>query len=306
MTARALYQAARRSLSAAGIEDSAAEAAILSAHFLGLDRAGLAIHGDADITGSKADAFESAVRQRCRRRPLQYILGTWEFMGIQLQVGEGVLIPREDTAALVYAAAAMLKNRVRPRCIDLCAGSGAVSLGLASLLPHAIIHAVELSDKALPYLHRNTSALTCIHAVSGDIEDRAIVSQLTSEPPDLIISNPPYVSEDTYPTLSDEVHREPEMALLGGHDGLAFYRIIAEHWAPALRCGGALAVEIGDTQAADVSAIFQKTGLLGHIQIHKDLAGHDRAVTALRNSAMRYPPAEIDLSYRQTAHNQVE
>ena len=125
MTCRQLYLEARRRLSQAGIDSPGVDAVLLSHRFLGLDRPGLALHGEEEPAPEQAAAFLQAVEERAARRPLQYILGEWEFLGLPLAVGEGVLCPREDTAVLVESLAQGLQGRPAPRGLDLCAGTGA-------------------------------------------------------------------------------------------------------------------------------------------------------------------------------------
>ena len=155
MTCREPYLLARRRLGGAGVDSPGADAAALAQRFLGLDRAGLALHGEEAPPPQREAAFLQAVEERAARRPLQYILGEWEFMGLPLAVGEGVLCPREDTAVLVEELARRLGERPRPRGLDLCAGTGAVALGLRTLLPQAEVLCLELSDRAFPYLEEN-------------------------------------------------------------------------------------------------------------------------------------------------------
>ena len=128
MTCRQLYLEARRRLSQAGIDSPGVDAALLSHRFLGLDRPGLALHGEEEPAPEQAAAFLQAVEERAARRPLQYILGEWEFLGLPLAVGEGVLCPREDTAVLVESLAQGLQGRPAPQGLDLCAGTGACAV----------------------------------------------------------------------------------------------------------------------------------------------------------------------------------
>ena len=179
MTCRQLYLEARRRLSQAGIDSPGVDAALLSQRFLGLDRPGLALHGEEEPAPEQAAAFLQAVEERAARRPLQYILGEWEFLGLPLAVGEGVLCPREDTAVLVESLAQGLQGRSAPRGLDLCAGTGAVALGLLTFLPGAAVQCVELSDKAFPYLEENLRRLG--RAVGFDPEKLVMTLQIHSD-----------------------------------------------------------------------------------------------------------------------------
>lgn len=280
MTLLALYQSARRQLGRAGIEDPGGEAALLLEHFCGCGRAALLTHGR-DRPAPHIQAVQAAVAQRAARRPLQYILGSWPFMGLTLQVGEGVLIPREDTAVLAEAAASRLKGTPETagalRGVELCAGTGAVSLALCDQCPGVEMFAVELSGEAYAYLLRNLAAYPDfpVTPLRGDVLDRAVPGTLP--PVDFIVSNPPYISAPALPLLQAEVRREPRMALDGGPDGLLFYRAIADIWLPRLKPGGLIALEIGEDQGDAVAALLRKSGVQA-LETHRDLAGLNRAV----------------------------
>ena len=279
-TYRQLYLHCLSRLRAAGIEDPGTDAALLCRHFFSLDRPGLAVHGEEHCPEPARQAFLQAVREREGRRPLQYILGRWDFMGLTLQVGEGVLVPREDTAVLVEALARQLARREGLSGVDLCAGTGAVALGLCSLYPRLQMDCLELSPQAFSYLEKNLQAYPQypVRAFQGDILSRETAARFQGL--DVIAANPPYVAKDILPSLQQEVQREPAMALDGGQDGLLFYRAIAKEWVPLLNQGGVLGVEIGEEQGEAVMGLFQASGL-SQIVLHKDWAGLPRAVTAL-------------------------
>ena len=226
MTHRQLYLQAKQALAQAGVDSPGSDAMALLSHFFGLDRPGLALHGEETPSQEKAAAFLQAVEERAARRPLQYILGAWDFMGLTLAVGEGVLCPREDTAVLVYALAGLLQDAPAPQGLDLCAGTGAVGLGLCSLLPQAQVTALELSPLALRYLEENTAAYPQYQVTPhrGDVLSPQTAARFPQHSLDFLASNPPYIAGEELPTLQPEVQREPPLALDGGADGLRFYR----------------------------------------------------------------------------------
>lgn len=283
MTCRELYLQAKRTLTAGGVDAPGFDALALTEHFLGLDRAGLALRGNEPPSKKQEEAFLRAVRERAARRPLQYILGSWEFMGLTLAVGEGVLCPREDTAVLVEALAKRLKSCSSPKGLDLCAGTGAVALGLCSLLPAAKVSCLEFSDLAFPYLEQNlkTHSQYSVQALQGDVLSEETVKAFAPGSLDFIASNPPYIKTDALPGLEPEVQKEPVLALDGGGDGLVFYRAILRLWVPLLKPGGILAVEIGEEQGQAVSSLFSSCGLK-EIALRQDWSGHDRAVLGCR------------------------
>ena len=280
MTHRQLYLQAKQALAQAGVDSPGSDAMALLSHFFGLDRPGLALHGEETPSQEKAAAFLQAVEERAARRPLQYILGAWDFMGLTLAVGEGVLCPREDTAVLVYALAGLLQDAPAPQGLDLCAGTGAVGLGLCSLLPQAQVTALELSPLALRYLEENTAAYPQYQVTPhrGDVLSPQTAARFPQHSLDFLASNPPYIAGEELPTLQPEVQKEPSLALDGGADGLRFYRAIARLWLPKLKPGAPFAVEIGETQAQQVCALFRAHGATA-LRVHQDLSGLDRCVS---------------------------
>ena len=156
MTLRQVYQKGKVLLEKAGIETPAFDAACLFQKVFGLDRQQLIIHGTETAADSKADAYWMLCEKRAKGRPLQYILGEWPFMDFTLRVGDGVLVPREETELLVYTVAEHIKSAGLARAdlqgADLCGGSGAVALGLSSLLPRLKLFCEEFYEEAFHYL----------------------------------------------------------------------------------------------------------------------------------------------------------
>ena len=268
--------AATARLVEAGCEDAAFDARWLLEDLGGLPRGHAA--DDTLLTAEQETVLETALSQRVDGRPLQYILGEWDFLTLTLKVGEGVLIPRPDTELLCEVAAEQLRGKSSPRVLDLCAGSGCVGLGVASLYPTAQVTEVELSDAALPYLRENAARYPryTIGIRQGDVLSDYAMFDGTY---DAILSNPPYIPTADLPSLQKEVQREPQMALDGDADGLKFYRTIAEHWCEKLSVDGFVAVEVGIGQAEDVAALFAAQGL-ENTAIYPDLAGIPRVVLA--------------------------
>ena len=280
MTCRELYLAARKLLTENGVEDPGTDSLLLAEKFLGIDRPGLALHGEEVPAPEQEKAFWSAVEERAARRPLQYILGKWEFMGLSLHVGEGVLVPREDTAVPVEALAERLAGASAPVGLDLCAGTGAAALGLCTLLPGAAVTCLEYSRQAFSFLKRNLAAYPQyqVKALFADVLLPESPKKAGQKNLDFIFSNPPYIPTSQLASLQPEVQKEPAMALDGGADGLLFYRSICSLWLPLLKKpGGVLAVEIGEDQGQAVSALFAEHGLK-EIEVKQDWANLDRCV----------------------------
>lgn len=286
MTLAALYRQLKSRLKSSDIDEPGPEAAMLLEHFYGCDMTRVYTHPDTKL--NESPELMEAVNQRCAGRPMQYILGKWPFMELELSVGEGVLIPREDSAVLVNAVTEYFAGKHRPeetlRGADLCSGTGAIALALASQFKisgiDADITAVELSKAALVFLNRNLESYNHlkVQLFEGDILDPALPGREEFSGLDFIASNPPYIESSEISGLQREVQNEPAMALDGGRDGLSFYRAIAAIWTPCLKPGGLLAVETGETQGPAVSEIFIAAGLID-IAIKKDLSGLDRVVT---------------------------
>lgn len=193
--------------------------------------------------------------------PLQYILGEWEFYGLPFEVGEGVLIPRQDTETLVEIAADFLQTlpENERKTLDLCAGSGCIGITLAKLFG-ADVTLVEKSREAFEYLERNiglNGVKAQCNAVLGDCFDEEKVCGEYN----LIISNPPYLTEKDMENLQKEVSFEPKTALFGGADGLDFYRALLKKYPKMLKENGLFAVEIGMGEEKAVAELFRENGL---------------------------------------------
>ncbi len=222
-----------------------------------------------------------AVREMTKKRvsgyPLQYIVGEWDFFGCEFSVGEGVLIPRQDTEVLAQLAADFLNSREshERRVLDLCAGSGCIGISLAKKCKADVI-CVEKSERAFSYLEHNikkNSAETAVKALFGDIFTLD-VNSLGSF--DAVLSNPPYLTAKDMEELQREVTFEPSEALAGGEDGLDFYRLIISVYPKILKTGGLIAVEIGADLCEEVCAIFRENGITPHTL--RDYSGHFRVV----------------------------
>lgn len=277
MTLRSLYNEARRRLTAAGIDSPAFDAACLIELVFGVNRGDLLVRGQEEADAAGEEQFEALLRRREAREPLQYLLGAWEFMDMSLKTGPGVLCPREETELLCQTVAGYLKD-TPCRGLDLCAGTGAVALGIARLCPKAEIQAVELSEQAAGYLRQNVETFGegRVQVIMGDVLSPEFAARFADGSLDFIASNPPYIASGELPGLQEEVQQEPSLALDGGEDGLVFYRAIAKLWAPKLRTGGVLAVEIGEEQAEAVSALFAEAGI--SCRTEQDFNGLDRVI----------------------------
>ncbi len=272
---RALYRSLTAELEAAGIPDAAFDVRCMFEQVGGIQLEQL-LHLPA-LTQAQEQRLCEMTTRRKSGEPLQYILGEWEFYGMRLFVGEGVLIPRPDTEALADTVLAHAKTLTAPRIADLCSGSGCLALALEANLPHAQVYAVEKSADALCYLQKNAA----YHKSRVQIFHADVLSPETAQKfhdLDIIVSNPPYLTAQEMRELQTEVRREPEMALYGvTEDGLHFYREITRLWRSCLKAGGLLAYEVGDGQAEQVGAILCEHGF-ADVRILCDLAKNPRVV----------------------------
>lgn len=276
VTINGLYREGRKIIEEAGLPSPAFDAICLLEPVFGIkNRTELAIRGAETVSKAEYEKYLALCAQRTHR-PLQYILGKWEFGGMDLKCGEGVLVPREDTLALVECAVDALKNTENPEIIDLCAGTGAVGLSVCRMLGTGKCTCVELFDDAYRYLVSNIETYG-----NGRVKaERYDVLQKPDERfgvVDAIVSNPPYIETAVVETLDRDVQKEPKTALDGGEDGLVFYRAILENWLPLLKVGGILAVEIGYDQRESVSDLFKSAGM-AQICAVRDINGNDRTI----------------------------
>ena len=274
---RRLYEEGRRTLESAGVSEASTDAWLLVSHVFGIDRT--AYFMDRDIPRcpdeSALQTYRGLLKRRSERIPLQYLIGKQEFCGLEFEVNPDVLIPRADTERLVEAVLEYCKGAPGGRLLDLCTGSGCIAIALSVLGNFRETEGLDISEKALMTARRN--AVINHAGVSfrcGDLFAKA------SGRYDIIVSNPPYISDDVIRTLEPEVKdHEPVGALSGGADGLAFYRRIAAEAGGFLTDGGMLFLEIGYDQGAAVTGLLSAAGFR-EIRILQDYAGSDRVVRA--------------------------
>ena len=226
-------------------------------------------------------AVEMAVERLVGGEPLAYVLGEWDFYGLRLEVNKNVLIPRDDTCAVTELA---IRNALfleqAPRILDLCTGSGCIGLAVASRVKDARVTLGDISKDALAVAKRNVAASHMTGRVSCIQIDALSKPQAFLGKFDMIVSNPPYVTTMEMEALPHSVlDFEPHLALLGGADGLDFYRAITENYKDALKDGGYLCYEFGEDQGDSVCNILEKNGFT-IIERAKDFNDRERAVIA--------------------------
>ena len=238
---------------------------------------------DRDLYASEkiVQEVEANLARLLNDEPIAYILGQWEFYGLPLHVTPDVLIPRDDTCAVadlaIHQALFLDKD---PRILDLCCGSGCIGLAVASRVKDAKVTLADISPKALSVAKENVA----LNKLSGRVRCVAADALRPAFPFlgkfDMIVSNPPYITGAEMKELPKSVaDYEPHLALYGGEDGLDFYRSIAKNFAPALKPGGYLAFEFGETQGDDVCAILVENGYTV-LERKRDYNDRERAVLA--------------------------
>lgn len=261
----------------AGIDSARYDAEELAAHAAGTERGRLALlDPPGDVFFGR---YRELVAARRSRVPLQHLIGTAPFGPATLHVGPGVFVPRPETEAMLDWA---LRQQLPGAAVivDACTGSGALALAMAQRLPGARVLAVDDSETALRYAHRNCAA-TAVELICADVTAPGLLSELDGRV-DLMVSNPPYIPDGA--ELDPEVaQHDPAHALFGGPDGMSVITPLAALAARLLRPGGLFAVEHDDTTAAATVQTVRDTGSFEDVVSRPDLAGRPRFVTAVRN-----------------------
>ena len=277
-----LYQDTRRALLATeNAQDAGVLARMLVCHVSGKSQAEFLADREMYASEKIVEGVEDGLRRLLAEEPIAYILGQWEFYGLPLHVSPKVLIPRDDTCAVAELAIQQaLFLEKDPRVLDLCCGSGAIGLAIASRVKDAKVTLADLSPDALSVAKENVA----LNKLSGRVRCVSADALKPAHPFlgkfDLIVSNPPYITGEDMLTLPVSVKDyEPHMALYGGEDGLDFYRSIAKNYAPALKPGGYLAFEFGEDQGDDVCRILVENGYT-ILERTRDYNDRERAVLA--------------------------
>lgn len=293
MTVREAYEQGTKSLVQSKIEEAKLDAWYLLEFVTGMSRAVYFADADREMTAEWEARYFELIQKRSERIPLQHLTGVQEFMGLEFQVNEHVLIPRQDTEVLVETALDFLKRRGgrNVEILDLCTGSGCILLSILFRTRQERCEGkvsgvgADISPEALAVARENGVRLGIDAAwKQGDLfgafgtaeGDEAEMHRF-----DLIVSNPPYIRSDVIETLQPEVRdHDPYLALDGKEDGLFFYRRIIEESPSYLKDGGWLMFEIGSDQGSSVSGLMQKAGFQS-VSVKKDLAGLDRVVSGM-------------------------
>ena len=260
MTVLEVIQRSTEFLAQKGVESPRLQAEWLLAHVLGLPRLQLYLNFERGLTEAEADETRRLVKRRGQREPLQHLLGTAAFCGLELRVNRHVLIPRPETEVLAELAVRFLRTSESetPAVLDFGTGSGCLAIALAVKCPRARVYALDVSGEALVVARENAAA----HQVGDRIVfcRGAGLAAIGSVPSfDLLVGNPPYIPTAEMATLMPEVRdHDPRLALDGGADGLTFYRELAAEAGKRLRVGGRMMLEFGDGQTERLRDLFRQ------------------------------------------------
>jgi release factor glutamine methyltransferase len=284
-----------RRLGVAGVPTPRVDAEMLLSHVLGVPRGRMFLSDPIDSTD--AVRFEALLVRRAARVPVQHLVGEAPFRHLELEVGRGVFVPRPETEGVAELAIRALSTDAQERlAVDLCTGSGAIALAIATEVPHSIVHAVELEQTAYDWAARNVAAYDaeCARVGSRVMLHRGDATTAHTESlaslvgrVDVVVSNPPYIPDAAVPRDPEVRDYDPPRALYGGHDGLDVVRGIAVSAAALLRPGGLLVIEHSDEQGESggdggVPHVLREHGGYVDVADHPDLAGRDRVTTAVR------------------------
>jgi len=242
-------------------------------HALNLKRLDLYLQFERPLNKDELASIKALIKRRELREPIQYILGSQPFRNVDIKVTKDVLIPRPETEIVVQETLNLIPENSEISLLELGVGSGAILASLANERKKVSLTGVEINEKTLEIAKKNTE----------DYQERTtllcgnLFEPINDQKYDIIISNPPYIPEDVWKELEPEVRDfEPKEALVGGKDGLDFYREILNYAPDYLNTGGYLILELGDDQAEEVKKIAQSVGKYTETMIKKDLSDRDR------------------------------
>lgn len=264
-----------------GVANARLEAEWLLCAATGLDRVGLYLQYDKPLNEHELAVYRAMVARRARREPLQHILGSQEFCGLDFEVTSDVLIPRHDTEVLVSEA--ILRCPDARSVLDIGTGSGCVAVSLQKQLIKAAVTATDISEAALTVARRNADR----HGAPIEYLLGSLFAPVAGRRFDLVVSNPPYIPSDDIEELDREVRDyDPRAALDGGSDGLDIYRALIPASVEHLNPGGWLLLEVGIGQAVDIVQLFRHAGSFYEPIIALDPGGIERVVGAQRKEIL--------------------
>jgi len=263
------------------IEDNNIISKILAQYILKIEKEELIIYEDKEISEEEKTRYYLALIEIIEGMPIQYITNKQEFMKLEFYVDENVLIPQPDTEVLVEEVIDIAKSLDKNvEILDMCTGSGCIGISIAKYVENANIIMSDISKEALKIAKKNYE-----NNIDRKETDQFIQSNMfenIDKKFDIIVSNPPYIETKTIENLSEEVKKEPHIALDGGQDGLDFYRILVSESYKYLNDDGYLCMEIGYNQKEAVINLIKQNGNYEEVYSKKDLSGNDRIIIAKR------------------------
>lgn len=274
MTIKEILSKGMIMLKGSNIDSPKVKARLLLQYILKKPRQHLIVYDNEEVGKKEQWEYFVNIEKLANGVPLQHITHTQEFMKMDFYVDENVLIPRPDTEILVEEVIKIAQKINKPKILDLCTGSGAIAISIAKNIPNAEIYGIDISQKALDIAKRNARELqTNVKFIKSNL-----FNKLDKMKFDIIVSNPPYIKRRDINYLSEEVRKEPNLALDGGIDGLDFYRKITEEAIDYLKLGSYLCYEIGFDQKDEVIDIINKQEHYSKTYCKKDLGGNDRVI----------------------------
>jgi len=279
LTVPAIISKFSSKLKSAGIASAEAECELILCFVLEVDRLNLYLHGDRLIDEQAIIRIEKIIANRKSRYPLQYILSESWFYGRCFYVNESVMIPTPETELLCKAAIGFCETRKikRPLILDIGSGSGVIAVTLACELIDAELTTVDISQAALEVAKKNAAKLSPEKKISF-LKSDLFENLSKTKQFDLILSNPPYITEEEYLTVPPEVKADPKIAITSGSDGLNVIRVILKKAPDYLAENGRIMFEIGHRQSEKISQIIKSDSRYSSISILKDLNDIDRIV----------------------------
>jgi release factor glutamine methyltransferase len=257
-------------LAAKGVDSPRLDAEHLLGKALGLSRVELYMHHDRELTDDERGEYRELVRRRGDREPLAYVLGEWDFRRLTLKSDPRALVPRPETEIVVERCLKLLEGIAEPHVLDVGTGTGAIALSIAFEHPGARVIALDVSHGALALARENAEATGLadhVRFLEGDLHEG-----LGADAYDLVVSNPPYVTEDELEVVEPEVREwEPRLAIVGK----THTRAVAEGARDALRPNGYLVLEVADERADEAAALLEELGY-EDVRLSEDLTGRDR------------------------------
>ena len=266
-------------LTAAGVATPRVDSEWLMTHVLNCSRPEIVLRYGDVLTEVQKPQWDTLMDRRTARVPLQHLLGSVDFCGLDFKVNGNVLIPRPETELLAEGAWQFANISDRPVILDIGTGSGCIAISIAINCPQSEVHALDVSVEALKVARENAEQHQVQERINFHEADcrSGLPGQMLF---DLIVSNPPYIRSTEIPKLQAEVREhDPHLALDGGADGLDFYRTLAIHALEQLQPSGRLMLEIGDGQAKAVSALLLAAGWRV-LEVFPDLNNVQRIVIA--------------------------